>query len=184
MKRLLLLTLGCLLLGLGGISGVFGQKKDNVPNVPEVKEIPGLIAKLKDKDAGTRANAARLLGNRGQIRSRDIKACIPTLLDLVKSDPSTEARLAAATALGFASPDPKEALPILVTALKDDKDYGVRAAAATALGYFGPDGKDALAALREAFDIGKAAGKDEKDKRNLGKAAQGALQMISGSKKN
>lgn len=182
MKRLLVLTLGCLVLGLGGMADVFGQKQGGAAPAPDLKEVPGLIAKLKDKDAGVRANAAELLARRGQIRARDIQAAVPTLLDMVKNDPSAEARRRAAVALGFASPDPKNAVPVLIAALKDDRDFNVRAAAATALGYFGPEGKDAVPALREAVDIGKTANKDEKDKRDLGKAAITALQMITGGR--
>jgi HEAT repeat protein len=191
MKRLLVLTLGYLILGFGGLilglgdgTGAFGQKKmDKSPDAPSLKEIPGLIGKLKDKDAGTRAYAAKQLAAAGMIRSRDIKEAIPTFMDMIKSDPDARARTEAATALGFSSPDPKMALPILLAGLKDDKDFNVKTACATSLGYFGPEGKEAVPALQEAVAIGKTAAKDEKDKRNLAKAAGTALQMINGGKR-
>jgi len=182
MKRLMALLVGCLLLGLGGVTGVFGQKKGDLI-IPDLKEIPGLIKQLADNDAGNRAKAADLLAKAGMRRSRDIKGAVPALLKMVKDDGDTNARRAAAGALGFASPDPKDAVPILVGCVKEDKDFGVKIAAATALGYFGPDGKEAIPVLREAVDAAKAADKDEKDKRNLGKAAQGSLKMIAGNTK-
>ncbi|MBL8796035.1 MAG: HEAT repeat domain-containing protein [Planctomycetia bacterium] len=182
MKRLMALLVGCLLLGLGGVTGVFGQKKGDLI-FPDLKEIPGLIKQLGDENAGTRTKAAELLGKAGMRRSRDIKGAIPALLKMVKDESDVNARRAAAGALGYASPEPKDAVPILINAVKEDKDFGVKIAAASALGYFGPEGKEAIPVLREAVDAAKAADKDEKDKRNLGKAAQGALKLITGSNK-
>lgn len=181
MKRLMALLVGCLLLGLGGVTGVFGQKKGDLI-IPDLKEIPGIIKQLADTDAATRAKAADLLAKAGMRRSKDIKGAIPTLLKMVKDESDTAARRAACSALSYASPDPKEAVPILIGVVKEDKEFSVKTAAAAALGYFGPDGKDAIPVLREAVDAAKAADKDEKDKRNLGKAAQGALKMITSAK--
>jgi len=176
-----------MLIGLGGGVDVFGQKKTKDLDAPDLKEIPKLIDDLKAKDGGTRARAADRLAAAAARRSKDVKEAIPTFLDMVKSDSSADARKGAAHALGFADADPMTTVPVLLTALESDKDYGVKAAAATSLGYIGNStkgaAKDAIPALQKAQAEAKAAGKDDKEKAALGKAAGGALKMISGKTK-
>jgi HEAT repeat protein len=183
MKRLLVLVVGCLVIGFAGLSGVvFGQKQKDIP-VPTRAEIPALVKELKSDDAGKRTRAAQLLGRAGQVNVKLVSAAVPTLLDMAQKDGDTGARRAAAEALGYSAPEPKDAVPILVSILKDDKDLGVKTAAATALGYLGPSARDAVPALQEALAIGKNAAKDEKDKQALGKAAGAALKLIGGKAK-
>jgi HEAT repeat protein len=183
MKRLVVLSVGCLILGLMGVPGVFGQKKKDNFDAPELKEIPGLIEDLKSKEAGVRAKAAERLGKRGQLRAKDIKQAVPTLMEMAKTDGDAGARRSATLALGYANPDPEVAVPLLIGVLKEDKELTVKAAAAGALGYLGPDAKPALPALQEARDMAKGAAKDEKDKQALGKAAGTAINAITGKGK-
>jgi HEAT repeat protein len=159
-----------------------GQKKDGDVPVPKLDAIPGLIKQLSDKDAKKRAQAAASLGARGQVRARDIKEAIETLVSMIEKDDDAGARRAAALALGKADPDPKVAVEPLVAALKNDKDFSVRTAAATALGQMGPTAKDALPALRDAVSLAKDAGKTDKDKQALGQAAGNALRAIGAKK--
>jgi HEAT repeat protein len=177
MKRLIILLVGCTLLGLGAWEGVWGQKGQTL-NLPNKAELPKLIEQLKDKDAGVRTRAATLLGNYGQIQSKPVAGAVPTLLTMIKMDESTDARKAAADAVGKIASDPKTMVPILVEALKSDKEFSVKIAAAGALGTMGPEGKSAIPALQEAQAIAKGAAKEEKDKQALGKAAGGALKLL------
>lgn len=181
MKRLMVLIVGCMLLSLGAYEGVFGQK-DKGLNIPNRADLPKLIEQLKDKDAAARARAATLLGNYGQLQAKPVIPAVPTLVAMVKSDESADCRRAAADAIGKIASDPKTMVPALIDALKSDKEFSVKTAAAGALGLMGPDGKDAIPALQEAVAMAKAAGKDEKDKQALGKAAGGALKLLRGGK--
>jgi len=184
MKRCIVLCTGLLVLGGLGQQGAFGQKKkDNEITAPKLSEIPGIIVNLKDKDAKKRAEAAALLGARGQLRARDIKDAVEPLAAMVQNDSDAGARRAAASALGKADPDPKVALEPLIAALKSDKDIPVRTAAATALGNMGEAAKDAVSALQEAVALAKEAGKTDKEKLALGQAAGAALKQIRGAKK-
>jgi HEAT repeat protein len=158
---------------------LFGQKQKGALDVPELKEIPGLIEQLKSKDGATRAKAADRLGARAQLRAKDIKDGIPTLLEMCKSDSEATARAAAAKTVGYSTFDPEKSVPLLIGVLKDDKELVVKTAAATALGYFGPDAKSAIPALQEAQAMAKGAAKDEKDKLALGKAAGTSINMIN-----
>jgi HEAT repeat protein len=179
MKRLMVLAVGCLILGLGSTTDVFGQKKKNDVEPPTLAELPGLIEQLKSKDADARAKAAKRLGDRAQVRARDIKPAVSTLVEMVKNDKDTAPRAAAAQTLGYANLEPEMGVPLLVGILKEDKELSVKTAAASALGYFGRDGKDAIPALQEAQAMAKGADKTEKDKQALGKAAGAAINMIN-----
>jgi HEAT repeat protein len=178
MKRLLVLIAACTLLSLGTWEGVFGQKNKAVLDIPDKKELPKLIEQLKDKDGAVRANAAKLLGNFGQVQAKPVATAVPTLLEMVKKDDNVAARAAATAAVGKIASDPKGMVPVLIEALKGDKEFAVKIAAAGALGTMGPDGKAGIPALQEAQAQAKGAAKDEKDKQALGKAAGGALKLL------
>jgi HEAT repeat protein len=183
MKRLIVLVVGCLILGLSGLPGVFGQKKEAKFDVPELKEIPGLIENLKSKDATARVTACKRLGERAKLRAKDILGAVTTLLDLAKSDGDADVRGAAASTLGFASPEPPTAAITVLTGLvKDDKNIKVKTAAAGALGYFGSEAKESISALQEAIASVADADKKDKEKQDLKKAAQTAINMINGKK--
>jgi HEAT repeat protein len=179
MKRLMVLGVIGLLLGLGGLPTLFGQKQKGNFDAPELKEIPSLVEQLKSKDAATRSKAAERLGMRAQLRAKDIIAGVPTLMEMAKSDSDSNARAQAAKTLGYGTYDPEKVVPLLIGVLKEDKDLPVKTAAATALGYFGRDAKDALPALQEAQAMARGADKTEKDKQALGKAAGTAINMIN-----
>ena len=179
MKRLTMLVVGCSLLILGGLTSVLGQK-DKGLNIPEKKDLPKLFKELKDKDGKVRADAAQLVGNFGQVQAKPVQEAVPALTDMVKSDTDAGARRAAADALGKIGFDGAKTVPVLIETLKNDADYAVRSAAATSLGQFGKDAKEGIPALQEAIAAAKAAGKDDKNKAMVGKAAQGALKMLKG----
>ena len=157
---------------------MFGQKNKGTPNVPEKSELPKLIEQLKDKDANVRSRSATLVGNFGQIQAKPVASAVPVLIMMVKTDDNTDCRRAAADALGKIASDPKAIVPVLIDALKNDKEFSVKIAAAGALGTMGPEGKAGIPALQEAQSIAKGAGKDEKDKQALGKAAGGSLKLL------
>ena len=182
MKRLTVLSVLCLFLGLGGFPLLFGQKNKGLLDIPEKKEVPGLIEQLKSSDGATRAKAADRLGLRAQLRAVDIKDGIPALLDMCKKDSESAARAAAAKTLGYSTFDPEKTVPLLIGVLKEDKELNVKTAAAIALGYFGPDAKEAIPALQEAQAMAKGADKTEKDKQALGKAAGTSINMINQKK--
>jgi HEAT repeat protein len=186
MKRLAVLMVGCLVLGLGTLDGAFGQKKGMDKDViPEIKDIPKLIANLKDKDPKVRAAACKGLGLRGEVRITDVAEAVAPIAGLVTSDPDAEVRREAAYALGMLVADKKDSVAALTKALESDSEMKVKTAAAASLGNFGADARIAIAALKEAEAIGKAAGKDKEKKAEaeLGKAAGQSLRRISQSGK-
>src|SRR5262249_2139566 len=126
MKRLMVLAVGCLILGLGSTTDVFGQKKAKDVEPPTLAEIPGLIEQLRSKEADVRVRAAKRPGDRAQFRARDIAAAVSTLTDIVKNDKETAPRAAAATTLGYCNLDPKVGVPLLVDVLKEDKELSVK----------------------------------------------------------
>lgn len=182
MRKLINLLVVIAFLGLGafGLDRLEAQKKGgpDPTGVPKKEEIPKYIEDLKSSDAKVRQTAAAMLGNRGAVKAADVKDSIPAILELVKSDSEAQVRQTAARALGKMDPDPATVVPVLVEAFKNDKEMSVRVAAAQGLGALGAGAKDAMPALREAADMAKKAGKDDKDKQAIGRAAQGAMRSI------
>lgn len=93
----------------------FGPKRDLVTDPFDVTAIPKLAERLKDKNAGVRANAARDLGLLGPSANSTVKA----LGELVRSDPASDVRLWAAEALASMGPTAQSILPDLEAGLKD-----------------------------------------------------------------
>jgi HEAT repeat protein len=184
MRHLVAFSLA-LAFNVAGPQFTFGakKKKDDSADVPKLEDIPKIIEQLKDKDAGVRTKAATAIGARGQLRARDVKDAVAPLANMVRKDDDVAARRAAGSALAKMDPDPKLVLESLIEALKNDKDLQVRTSCATALGALGAEAKDAVSTLQEVRDEFKGAGKKEKEKQALAKAAAGALAAITGSKK-
>jgi HEAT repeat protein len=201
MRRLVVLLVGCLALGLGRVDTLLGQQKKGLDDVTPATfpEIPKLVTQLKDKDKEKRAYAIAKLGKRGEIRATDVAVAVPTLCELAVSDPDEGVRERASYALGIIMLEPKEAVAALTKVVEDDKNLGVRRAAAAAVGNFGAEAKSALAALKEAQALGAAADKDiqeaQKNKTkvenegvrraeaDLGRAAGQSIQMINGGRR-
>jgi HEAT repeat protein len=183
MRHLVAVSLGFVLL-LAGPQFTFGakKKKDEV-DVPKLEDIPKIIEQLKDKDATVRAKAATSIGARGQLRAKDVKDAVAPLTQVLRKDEDVSVRRAAGVALSKMDPEPKVALQPLIESLKNEKDLEVKTAVATALGTMGAEAKDAVSALQEVRDEVKDAGKKEKQKKALAKAASGAIAAITGSKK-
>jgi HEAT repeat protein len=138
------------------------------------EDIPRTIEQLKSSIPKVRANAAELLGQRGAVRSSDVKEAVGPLLHLLREDKNADVRKAAAEALGKIGRDPKEAVPALVEAMKTDRAAPVKVAAINALGQFGPDARAAVPDLREL------AREKGKEKRQFTRAARQALKSING----
>lgn len=146
---------------------------------PKADDVPPLIAKLKDKDAKVRAEAAKEIGYIGSVKAAFTKSAVAPLIDVLK-DSDANVRKEAASALGEIKPDRKLAIPALTEMLKD-KDNGVRAAAATALGNFGAASKDALPMLMDIQKELAALNQDEKNKVGfLIQAVELAIRSITG----
>lgn len=112
----------------------YGQGK-----TPSLKE---LRAQLKDKEAGTRRQAARALG---KMKSKAAPAVPDLLQALVDHDPYV--RNEAAYSLGYIGPKAAAAIPIFLKILQDKKQIALWGAATWSLGQMGPQGKAALPVL-------------------------------------
>jgi HEAT repeat protein len=182
MKRLLVLSSGCLALVMGftwlGLNDLSAE-------IPDRKEVPNWIAALKDPKAGSsrRVEAAKDLGRLGQVRAADAKPAIPTLLNVLAKDKDQTVRRASAEALGMIASEPETVVPALMKILNDDKEnLSVRTGAATALGSMQNEARSAVSDLRKIATEFK--GKDKpKDQQQLARAAQDALKKINPKKK-
>jgi hypothetical protein len=186
MKRLLVLCVAFAFVVSGKPTDALAQKKKNDDTeVPKREELPGLIKQLKAKEAKMRIKAAVLLGNRGAVKAKDVADAIEPLVYMLQNDDDSDARRAAATAIGKSDPeDSKLVVEALAGAVKDEKNKNtVRISAAGALAAMGPKAKDALPTLKEVYDDVKGATKAEKEKKALAKAVNGALKAIGGGKK-
>ena len=126
------------------------------------------------KNVQDKMEAARELGNIGQIKKSYVKDAIPLLIECCK-DKNAELRAVAAEALGKADPDPSTgAVDVLTKLVKDDSEMKVKQAAARGLGAMGSSAKDALPLLRDT-----AKNVDKKDARPFRDAAM----AIQGTKK-
>jgi len=181
MKRIAVLSVGCLLLGL------VQAEADG----PKKEEIGKHIKTLTEKDEKARLNACKGIAEIGQLKASYGKDAVVPLTAMVRKDDSARVRAEAANALGII--DPEESAPVvkaLMEALKEDKDDGVHRAAVGALGRLGTKAKDALPTLREEqervqkliADAGDDKAKAKRFKEQM-KTISGAIQSVSGSKK-
>lgn len=177
MKRLFVLVLGCMFLGLG-LAEAQSPKKDDVPK---------FLKSLTAKDAKERMEACQGLAKIGALKRAYAKEAWEPLANLVVKDEDAKVRVEAAKALGQIDADPEIVVPALKKAVAEDKDRGVQIAAINALGALGPGAKDAIETLKEATDKAKtelADAGDDKQKANaakqLLKALTGAMRAIAG----
>jgi HEAT repeat protein len=136
------------------------------------EEIPRAILTLERGSAKDRASAAEALGQRGAVRSSDVKAAVAPLRELLRNDRDVNVRKAAAEALGNIGLQLDDTIPALLDAVKADKAEAVKVAAIDALGRIGPEARAALPELR------RIAGEKKKDKR-LSRAARMAVKAIN-----
>jgi HEAT repeat protein len=174
MKRLVVLTLGIAVLGLGSVTGQT-LKKDDVPK---------FVKNLADKDAKVRLEAAQGIGKVGQLKAKYATEGIGPLCDTLTKDDDAKVRAAAATSLGQIVLEPDKVVPVLAKAVKEDKENAVQQAAIQALGYFGPDAKDALPVLMEYQDKAKKELADAGDDKAKIKVAKGKLKFIGATIKS
>jgi HEAT repeat protein len=174
MKRLVVLSLGCLFLGLGAVEA----------QTPKKADVPKFIANLKDKDAKVRLEAAQGIGKVGQLKAVYAKEGIEPLCETVVKDDDAKVRTAAATSLGQVLLEPDKVVPVLAKVVKEDKDGGVQTAAITTLGYYGKDAKDALSALEEAQAKAKKELEDAADDKAKIKIAKAKLKVLQAALKS
>jgi HEAT repeat protein len=127
------------------------------------------------KNVQDKIEAARELGNIGQIKKSYVKDAVPLLIECCKDKKNADLRAVAAEALGKADPDPSTgAVDVLTDLVKNDSEMKVKQAAARGLGAMGSSAKDALPVLRDT-----AKNVDKKDARPF----QDAARAIQGTKK-
>jgi HEAT repeat protein len=147
--------------------------------VPRKEDVPKYLKQLQTaQKASDRAEAAKMLGKRGEVNASDVDDAIEPLKKAVAKDIDSSVRSAAARALGDINPDAAGTVPVLIDRLKDKKEAkDVKVAVAIALGQFGGEAKDALPLLRDfakEFDAKKS-----KD----GQTIMNSIKLISGAKK-
>jgi HEAT repeat protein len=152
MKRLLVMALGCLLLGLIQAGPVPAQSR----------KAQELIQDLKDKNPKVRAAAAQDIARLAQVRLADAKAALPSLQAAAR-DPDPEVRSAVMEALASIEADRKGAITIYVDTLKREKSPVVQRAAATALFQMQPPPKEARDKLVEIYKAAVAAQREDID---------------------
>lgn len=140
----------------------------------KIEDIPKAINKLKTGSAAEKAQAAKDLGDRGQIRASDVKEAVEPLKKLLADDSDTKVRAASAEALGKIAPAPKETVPLLIKSLKEDKEEDVKIAVMIALGRFGAEAKSALPELKKYAQ--------DKDKKKLANTAQQVMKNLNPKK--
>lgn len=165
------------LLGFGILLMSFGVAWAGA-GIPKKEDVPKFMFMLKSNSGKDRANAAQMLGKRGQVAFKDVENAIDPLKTMLQKDPDANARKAAAIALGSIHPEPETTVPQLIEACKKDANVDVKVAAAESLGVFGPDAKDGAPAIRELMK----SFTDKKD-RNTRKILQDALGKVTGVKK-
>jgi len=135
-----------------------------------------LISMLKTtKNVSEKIDAAKELGNIGQINKKYVKDAIPLLIEFCKDKKSADLRAASAEALGKCDPAPETgAVDVLTEMVKNDSEMKVKQAAARGLAAMGTSAKEALPVLR---DTAKSA--DKKDARPF----QDAIRSIMGNRK-
>jgi HEAT repeat protein len=136
------------------------------------EDIPRTIQLLRKGSAKQRAAAAEALGQRGAVRSADVKDAVGPLRQLLHKDRDAGVRRAAAEALGNIARELDDTVPALLEAAKTDRSKQVRLAAVGALGRIGPEARAALPDLR------RLAGERKKDKQ-LSRAARMAVKSIN-----
>ena len=139
---------GCLfcLIGMGaglGFDGPLAPQKTVNPTVKSSADLARDIAELSHADKDRRANAAVRLGRRGAKAA----TAVPKLAQITQSDPSSEVRGYAASALGAIGPSAKLGVDALVKAT-NDVDSAVARRAIVAIGEIGPNAAAALPVLR------------------------------------
>ena len=105
--------------------------------------IPDLVAVLKDEDWAVRKLSLLALGY------LDVKDQIPTMIDFLRNDINSEARVGAAQALGEMKVE--KAVPHLIQAL-DDSAFMVRRASLHSLGLIGILAKEAVPRVIEILN--------------------------------
>jgi HEAT repeat protein len=137
------------------------------------EEIPRTIELLKQGSAKQRIYAAEALGQRGAIRSADVKDAVGPLRELLKSDKDVNVRKAAAQALGNIGRELDQTIPALLEAMRSDKADAVKLAAIGALGQIGPEARSAVPELRAI------ARNKKKENRRFSGAARNAIKAIN-----
>jgi HEAT repeat protein len=199
MRRLAVLLIGCLALGLGKVDFVMGQKRFEEVSAPALGEIPKLIKQLKDKDKDKRHIAVLKLARRGELRQEDVLEAAAAIVELANSDPDDTVRDAACYALGVIMLGGEDAVTALTKRVEEDKNLGIRRTAAASLGCYGYEARSALGALKEAQNTGaeadKALQEAQRNKTKLenegtrraeadvGRAAGQSIQMINNARK-
>ena len=106
------------------------------------------IGGLDDKDASVRYAVAETIVQiyiylRLNSEDEDVRAMMPALRRMVKSEPDADARRAAVAALGALGPAAKRAVPELIELVEDEKAGELRAFALISLAQIGPGAKQA-----------------------------------------
>jgi HEAT repeat protein len=139
MRRITLLTVGCLIFSAGLASA----------DPPRKEDMPKFITNLKADQAKVRIAACENIAELGEIKAAYAREAVDPLLEVVKTDEDAKVREAAALALGRIDPDPVKTVPVLMAVIKEDKERFVQAAAIGSLGPLGKEAKDALPMLKE-----------------------------------
>lgn len=159
------------LIGLLALAACFGIVSLAVANKEE--DAIKYTKMLKNaKNVQDKIEAAREIGNIGQIKKSYVKDAIPLLMECCKDKKNADLRAVAAEALGKSDPDPSTgAVDVLTDLVKNDSEMKVKQAAARGLGAMGSSAKEALPLLRET--AGKVDKKDARPFREAAMAIQG-----------
>jgi HEAT repeat protein len=137
-------------------------------------DIPKAIALLRSGSAREKAEAADALGERGNVRAKDVQDAIEPLKEALLKEEDSRVRAAAARALGKIAPTPTETVPLLLQALQQDKADEVKAAAIIAISQMPSAAGPAIP------EIQKYARDKDKKRKQLTQAARQALKIIRG----
>jgi len=196
MNRLVVLGLGCLVLGFSSASAQSTLGK---------KDLPGLIEKLGSSDAKVRESACNGIGEIGARKRIHALDAHERLAKLMVDDKDAKVRTAAANALAACEADAVKAMPSLMNRLEKEDDQNALRAAIVAVGYVDDMGKakEALPRLKEILEKYRAEAKaaqaevtqaikdGDKEKQNkaqqragqannMSQAAQGTIQRLTG----
>jgi HEAT repeat protein len=134
---------------------------------------------VKGRDSKVRQQAARLLHRYGSAA----KDAVPSLIEIIRTDPDPQTRQAAMGVLGVVDPTArKAAIPALIEVVRDYYEPRTRSSAVSLLGEMGPDAKAAVptlkATLAEVSKLEKSAKGRPWQATTLKKAILAALKKI------
>ena len=127
MKRLVVFTLGCLVLGLS----------TSQAEPPSKKDMPKFIKDLKAKDAKMRLAAIENIAQVGEVKAVHAKEAAEPLGEVLVKDDDAKVREAAAKALPRIDAEAEKAVPPLIDRLKNEKDRAALEAVVTGWAYTG-----------------------------------------------